>query len=208
MKKIIILISLINIIYFVLNGCSPSTTITKIYLQEVEVSGPINSSPVHITDSSATGVTISPRISFNTKNTHTGKIDEHTRVNSQGVFQVDTIFNGNGTFYFQETPGANKYQFDGKNFTWYTSDVTASLDIDFKISKSFAFFVGGNYSVVKHKPIWGGLFGIGLMGTGESAAFRLDVGLNVQDMPLQCLHDCFCYYHWFIRYFHQLRYRL
>ena len=183
MKKILISIGLLSLFFFSLISCSPSTTVTKIYLQEVEVSGPMNSSPIHITDSSGTGVTISPRISFNTKNTHTGKIDEHTRVNSQGVFQVDTIITNDGTFYFQETPGANKYQFNGKNFTWYTPDVTASLDIDFKISKSFAFFVGGNYSVVEQKPIWGGLFGIGLMGTGKSAAFRFDVGLNIQDIP-------------------------
>jgi hypothetical protein len=168
--------------FFTFFGCAPSTTVTKIYLQEVEVYGPMNSSPVHLTDSSESSVTISPRMAFNTKNTLTGKIDQHTQVNSQGVFQVDTVFNTDGTFYFQETPGANNFAFEGKNFIWYTPNVTASLDFDFKLSKSFAIFAGGNYAIVNQKSIWGGLFGIGLMGSGKDAAFRFDVGLNIQDM--------------------------
>ena len=183
MKKITLLIGCFSMFFFTFIGCAPSTTVTKIYLQEVEVYGPMNSSPVHITDSSESSVTFSPRVAFNTKNILTGKIDQHTKVNSQGVFQVDTIFNNDGTFYFQETPGANKYQFEGKNFIWYTPDVTASLDIDFKISKSFAIFVGGNYAIANQKSIWGGLFGIGLMGAGKDAAFRFDVGLNIQEIP-------------------------
>lgn len=183
MKKTMVSIGVLSLVLFVLISCAPSTTVTKIYLQEVEVYGPINTSPVHITDSSEASITLSPRIAFNSKNTLTGKIDQHTLVNSQGVFQVDTIFNGDGTFYFQETPGANRYQFEGKNFSWYIPDITASLDIDFKISKSFAFFAGGNYSVVDQKSVWGGLFGIGLMGNGASAAFRFDVGLSIQEIP-------------------------
>jgi hypothetical protein len=183
MKIIMLLIGLLSLVFFTMISCTPSTTVTKIYLQEVEVYGPINSSPVHITDSSETGVTISPRISFNTKNTLNGKIDQHTLVNSQGVFQIDTIFNNDGTFYFQETPGANKYPFEGRNLTWYIPDITASLDFDFKISKSFAIFAGGNYSVVEQKSVWGGLIGIGLMGTGKDAAFRFDVGLSIQEIP-------------------------
>ena len=163
MKQIFFLLSLLFLSILIINACAPSTTITKIYLQEVEVYGPINSSPVHITDSSETGITISPRISFNTKNTLNGKIDQHTLVNSQGVFQVDTVFNSDETFYFQETPGANKYPFDGKNFTWYLPDVTTSLDIDFKMSKAFAIFVEGNYAIANQKSFWGGLVGIGLM---------------------------------------------
>jgi len=183
MTKLTIFYGFNILFFFTFFGCVPSTTVTRIYLQEVEVHGPMNSSPVHITDSSQTSITISPRIAFNTKNTLTGKIDDHTLVNDQGFFQVDTIYNGDGTFSFQESPGANKYQYEENNLTWYAPDITASLDFDLKISKSFAFFVGGNYSVVKQKPIWGALFGIGLMGTGENAAFRFDVGLNIQEIP-------------------------
>jgi hypothetical protein len=183
MTKLTIFYGFNILFFFTFFGCVPSTTVTRIYLQEVEVHGPMNSSPVHITDSSESGITISPRIAFNTKNTLNGKKDQHTLVNSQGVFQVDTVFNSDGTFYFQETLGANKYPFEGKNFTWYTPDLTTSLDIDFKISKSFAIFAGGNYSVVEQKSVWGGLFGIGLMGAGKDAAFRFDIGLSIQEIP-------------------------
>jgi len=30
--------------------------------------------------------------------------------------------------------------------------------------------------------VWGGLFGIGLMGSGKDAAFRFDAGLSIQDI--------------------------
>jgi len=92
MKKIILSIGFLNLFFFTLNGCAPSTTVTKIYLQEVEVSGPINHSSVHITDNSESGITISPRIVINTNKSHHGKINDHTLVNAQGIFQVDTIF--------------------------------------------------------------------------------------------------------------------
>lgn len=180
MKKIILAISILYIVFLVYS-CSPSTVITKIYLQDAVVSGPINQSPVHVSSNNGTGVTISPRISINNKKSLQGKVDNHTLVNSQGVFQVDTIFNNDGTFYFQETPGVNRYPYTEKNFLWNIAEVNASLDFDFKISKSFALFAGGNYSVVKQKSIWGGLFGLGLMNQG----FRFDVGLSIQEIPYE-----------------------
>lgn len=180
MKKIILAISILYIVFLVYS-CSPSTVITKIYLQDAVVSGPINQSPVHVSSNNETGVTISPRISINNKKSLRGKVDNHTLVNSQGVFQVDTIFNTDGTFYFQETPGVNRYPYTEKNFLWNIAEVNASLDFDFKISKSFALFAGGNYSVVKQKSIWGGLFGLGLMNQG----FRFDVGLSIQEIPYE-----------------------
>lgn len=180
MKKIILAISILYIVFLVYS-CSPSTVITKIYLQDAVVSGPINQSPVHVSSNNETGVTISPRISINNKKSLRGKVDNHTLVNSQGVFQVDTIFNTDGTFYFQETPGVNRYPYTEKNFLWNIAEVNASLDFDFKISKSFALFAGGNYSVVKQKSIWGGLFGLGLMNQG----FRFDIGLSIQEIPYE-----------------------
>lgn len=180
MKKIILAISILYIVFLVYS-CSPSTVITKIYLQDAAVNGPINQSPVHVTSNNETGVTISPRISINNKKSLRGKVDNHTLVNSQGVFQVDTIFNNDGTFYFQETPGVNRYSYTEKNFLWNIAEVNASLDFDFKISKSFALFAGGNYSVVKQKSIWGGLFGLGLMNQG----FRFDIGLSIQEIPYE-----------------------
>jgi hypothetical protein len=67
MKYAIYLAVLISFFIFIIVSCTPSATITKIYLQKVEVYGPISQTPVHITDSTQTGITIFPRISFNTK---------------------------------------------------------------------------------------------------------------------------------------------
>jgi hypothetical protein len=185
-KNILLFVDLFLVtLIFLFTGCSPSTTVTKIYLQEVEVSGPINQTPVHITDSTKSGITISPRFSFNTKKSLMGKVDQHTKVNSEGVFQVDTIFNNDGTFYFQETPGANTYLYTGKNLTWNIAEVKAAVDVDFKLSKTFALFMGANYSVVDQKSLWGGLFGLGLISSGNIASFRIDFGLNIQEMPYE-----------------------
>ena len=58
---------LLIVITFVAVACSPTSTVTKIYLQDIEVFGPISQLPVHIADSTESGITISPRFSFNTK---------------------------------------------------------------------------------------------------------------------------------------------
>jgi len=63
MKNIIIFLSFLPILIIVISGC---TTIETLYLQDVEVTGPINQSPIHITDSTDTpSVTISMRLSYN-----------------------------------------------------------------------------------------------------------------------------------------------
>lgn len=187
MKKIIKLFAyaVLMVTTFILVSCSPSTTITKIYLQDIEISGPINQAPIHITDSTKSRVTISPRIAFNTKKSLQGKIDGHTLVNRDNIYQIDTIFIGDGDFYLQETPGVNRYPFEGKNLIWNFAEVNAAIDFDFKLSKTFALFMGTNYSMIEQKSLWGGLFGFGLMGVGENASFRMDVGLHIQEIPYE-----------------------
>lgn len=177
----------IAISLFLLAACqSPATVVTKLYLQDIEVSGPINEPPIHITDSTTSKVTITPCISFGTKNSLEGRIDGHTLVNGDGIFQIDTVYNdNNNTYYFQETPGANKYQFKGNNLNWNIAEINAALDLDFKLSKSFALFLGANYAVVNQEPVWGGLFGFGIMSLGEKSAFRLDAGLTIQEIPYE-----------------------
>ena len=174
-----------TIFFFFLVGCSPSTTITKIYLQDIKISGPINQTPIHLTDSSDSKITISPLISFGNKKSLRGKIDGHTKVNANGFFQIDTVFNDDDTFYFQESAGANSYQFTGNNLTWNIAEVFTAVDIDFQISKHFALFGGVNYSLADQKGLWGGLFGLGLLSTGKNSGIRVDIGLNIQEIPYE-----------------------
>ncbi|MCK5467526.1 MAG: hypothetical protein KAI99_03430, partial [Cyclobacteriaceae bacterium] len=174
------------IVLSIVTGCTtshiPTTTIRTIYLQEVEVSGPINQPPIHITDSlKIPSITITPRFSYNSQTDVSGQIGYHTLVNEEGIFQVDTFYN-NGTFTLKETPDVNRKRYVGQNFTWNVASVYAALDFDFQLSRNFGLFCGANYSEQNKISTWGGTCGIGLFGTSSYFAFRMDVGLNIQEI--------------------------
>jgi len=178
MKNILFTQGLLFLIFFTLFGC---TTIQTLYLQDVEVTGPINQSPVHITDSTNTpSVTISARFSYNPEKEIKAKTDGTPKVNSQGFYQVDTTFYNDGTIKYTKTPGVNRFPYPGENLTWKLASFTAGLDFDFKLSRSFALFAGVNYAGVNNKSLWGGTFGLGVFGVENGMAFRLDAGLHIQ----------------------------
>jgi hypothetical protein len=161
-------------------GC---TTVQTLYLQDVEVTGPINQSPIHITDSTDTpSVTISARFSYNPEKEMKAKTDGTPKVNSQGFYQVDTIYNSNGTITYKKTPGINKFPYPGENLIWNFASVTAGLDFDLKLSRSFALFAGVNYAGGNNLSLWGGTCGLGVFGVKNGIAFRLDAGLHIQSM--------------------------
>jgi hypothetical protein len=183
MKNNFLNISLLCLVFFTLVSCAPSTTITKIYLQDVEVTGPINQSPIHLTDSSDTpSVTLSAKFSYNPEKEFKAKTDGTPKVNSQGIYQVDTTFYNDGTIKYTKTPGVNRFPYIGENLTWKLASFTAGLDFDFKLSRSFALFTGVNYAGVNNKSLWGGTFGLGVFGVKNGIAFRLDAGLHIQSI--------------------------
>jgi len=184
--KIILVTSCHIILIGILSGCKtshiPTTTVRTIYLQEAEITGPINQPPIHITDSSNTSsITITPRFSYNSQTDVRGQMGGHSLVNEEGIFQVDTFYN-NGSFTLNETPGANIHHYNGKNFTWNVASVYAALDLDFRLSRNFGLFFGVNYSVQNKIKTWGGAAGIGLFSVSSKTAFRLDIGLNIQEI--------------------------
>jgi hypothetical protein len=184
-----VLLSKISLLHFLLIiiSCSPSTTVTKLYLQNLEVSGPINQTSVHITDNSVSSIVISPRISFNTNRMFKGKVAGHSKVNSDGYFQLDTVFNNNGTFSFKEAQAVNNYDFAGNNLIWNLAEFNASINFDFRLSQVFALFAGINYSVADQKSIYGGLAGVGFTTKNEKTAIRFDFGINIQEIPFNAL---------------------
>jgi len=187
----IILVSSYPTLLLLLSGCKtshiPTTTVRTIYLQEAEVTGPINQPPIHLTDSiDASSITIIPRFSYNSQTDVRGQIGEHSLVNEEGVFQVDTFYN-NGSFTLKETPGANIDRYSGKNFTWNVASVYAALDLDFRLSRNFGVFFGFNYSEQNKISTWGGTAGIGMFGASSKVAFRLDIGLIIQEI----VHDTY-----------------
>jgi hypothetical protein len=163
-----------------LYGC---TTYKTLYLQDVEVSAPINQSPVHITDSTdIPSFTFSIRFSYNPEKEIKTKTDGTPLVNSQGFYQVDTTYNSDGTITYTKTPGVNRYPYPGQNLTWNFATVTTGLDLDLKLTRNFAFFSGVNYAGGNNKSLWGGSFGLGVFGINDAIAYRLDAGLQFQSI--------------------------
>lgn len=160
-------------------GC---TTVQTLYLKDVEVTGPINQSPIHITDSTETpSVTMSMRFSYNPEKEIQAKSEGTPIVNSEGFYQVDTIYNSNGTITYKKS-NENKFQYQGQNLTWNFATLTAGFDFDFKLSKNFALFAGVNYAGGNNKSLWGGNAGVGVFGVNNGFAFRLDAGLHFQSI--------------------------
>jgi hypothetical protein len=87
------------------------------------------------------------------------KTEGTPKVNEDGFYQVDTIYNGNGTITYKKS-NENRYQYQGQNLTWNFATVTAGLDFDFKLSGNFAIFCGVNYAGGNNKSLWGGSGGI------------------------------------------------
>jgi hypothetical protein len=168
----------------ILSGCKtlrPSTS-ESIFLQDIEVAGPINQPPIHLTDSlDAPVFTLTPRFSYIPQTEISGYIERHTRVNEEGIFQVDTFYN-NGSFTLKETPGANRNHYEGQNLTWNVASVYAALDLDYRLSRNFGVFAGVNYSVQNKISTWGGTAGIGVFSASSKSAIRLDIGLNIQEI--------------------------
>ncbi|MFC2094804.1 hypothetical protein ACFLSH_04165 [Bacteroidota bacterium] len=137
------------------------TTEQTLYMQQAEVTGPISQPPIHLTDSTDTpSVTFSPKLSYNTNTTLTGSVDE-----SRGLYGADTFYIPNAT-----------------SLIWDMQTMYAGLDIDLKVSRTFAISLGVNYSSQPNFNAWGGTVGIGLFSYKEGSAFRFDVGLNIQSM--------------------------
>jgi hypothetical protein len=176
MKYILLLFSCA---LFFLTGC---TSVTEtIYLQDIKVSGPVNNPPIHITSNQKAGdITVSPRITINSLNSLSGRVDGHTFVDSKGNFRVDTVFNDNNRIYVPSNQ--NNYEFKGKNVKWNMPNVSAAIDIDLAVSNKIALFGGLNYSVQNQTDLIGGTAGIGIFTDRQNYGFRLDAGISWQQM--------------------------
>jgi len=160
---------------------SCTTTKQTLYLQEIEIQGPINQAPIHLTDSIETpSVIISPRFSVNTQKELNANTGGHSMVNADGIFQVDTSSFSSGTVKYTEAPGKNVHQFEGQNLNWNVSNFTAGIDFDFVLTRNFALFGGVSYSSQKSGGVWGGTAGLGLFGNGKNVSFRFDAGVHIQ----------------------------
>ncbi len=179
MKKLSTLIITTAIIFINFIGC---TTINQtLYLQNIEVSGPMNNPPLNITTNQKRGsFTISPRFSINDNNQLSGKIEKHSFVDNQGVYRVDTVFD-NGTRLYKESTG-NTTEYKGNNLVWKLPSFLAAVNIDYSAGDHIALNLGLNYSVQNQDSYVGGNVGIGFFSEKEGSAFRFDAGVMWQSL--------------------------
>jgi len=112
-RPIPIVVVFIFLISSVFTGC---VTPTESLLQQIDVNGVPIRHPIRITENREPGnVNIRANLSFNNKNNLTTQSDKHTKVNEQGVFQVDEVA---GEDYFLEQNNVNRFNFDGNNVSW------------------------------------------------------------------------------------------
>jgi hypothetical protein len=174
-----VLIIIIGITYL-FQGCGSIDR--TVYLQNISTSGPMNQPPLHITANNDNNtITLSPKILINTTKSLNGQIDGHSMVNKFGAYQVDTIFNGDGTRVFHES-GNNTFNFNGNNFNWNLPDAQVGIDFDVKLSRLIAFFGGINYSIIDEERLTGGVLGFGMFADKEHYGNRFDIGVMWQEM--------------------------
>jgi hypothetical protein len=176
-KKIYIIFA--GILSLFLCGCY--TVEQTIYLQDVRVSGPLNQTPLQVTTQNKTAITITPRISFNNREFISGNVESHTTVNETGVYQIDTIFNNDGSKSYQISD-ANNRPYERDNLRWNIARVNAGLDMDFQLSNVFALTAGVSYAADKERDYFGGTIGFGLCKLTETGAIRFDAGIIWQNL--------------------------
>jgi len=158
-RLIIIIIFFFSLPLMLFSGCV--TVEETLYLRQAQVTGPIVTSPIHITDSIDTpSITFSPKLTYNTNNLFTGEI---AQIGS--YYEIDTSF----------VPSEH-------SLTWDIATFNAGLDIDIALSRVFAISMGVNYSSQNNFSAFGGNFGIGFFGYNKGSAFRFDMGLQIQSM--------------------------
>jgi hypothetical protein len=159
MKNLLYTMILCSQVIFLATSCYGP--FEQVYLRQAEVTGPIITSPLHLTDSSTTHfLTVSPKFNFNTQNLLEGNIKESIK-----LFERDSTFIPNE-----------------RSLLWDITTFNAGLDIDYKLSKSFAIFCGVNYSFNNNFSSWGGNFGVGFFGLTNVGALRVDAGVQIHAM--------------------------
>jgi hypothetical protein len=156
--------------------CSACSVTQKVFLQNTEVTGPLTLPPVQVTKDRQEGnITLSLSATLGKDEYVHSQISGHTRVNSSGIFQLDTLRDGNAVT-FKEAAGANTYTFQGDNFLWRQPGFAVSAGLDFAVSKGFSLSIGGDFCSTREDEFWGGRIGFGIVSEGKNAALRIDLG--------------------------------
>jgi hypothetical protein len=162
-----------------LAGCTVTQTV---YLQDASIKGPIQSPPLNILENSRKDkIIISPKFHVAPpKPILTGNVN-HTRVNANGVYQVDSVKNSDDTYSFTES-NQNTYPFQGSNLRWNVSDFYGGLDVNIPWGKTSRVNLGFSIARENGESLLGGSLGLGLCSIQDQGSFTFSFGLNYQQM--------------------------
>lgn len=153
-----------------------------LYLQDAVIYGPVSQPPVKFLNTeNDKKFSFSPKVYLNNSSEKTGRITGHSKVNSEGVFQIDTNFTEDGLMLFKETSGANKYDFRGNNMKWHIPLYMIELDADFYVTPKLIFTGGISLSEVEQRNLFGWKLGMGFGGFSGEFGLRFDAGLIWQE---------------------------
>jgi len=158
-----------------------------IFLQDAESRAAVSQLPVFVSSPNQAGrIAVSGRVHVDPAGTVEALARGHSPVNAAGIYQLDTVRNGNDVV-FKETSGANVYKFGGKNFRWTPSRVMAGFDLQYFPSDRSALTLGIDYASGASRAAWGGHLGFGLIRMGERSALRLDGGIQWRKVDVSAL---------------------
>ncbi len=167
----------------VLCACMTASLLTScasqsVYMQNLTSDGTMVKPPLFMTDDTKEGdVRVVPKVSVAARQTLVGRAHEHSNVNDSGVFQVDTVMQ-NGTTQYFERAGVNKNSFQGRNFRWEPPRVTASVDFEYFVTKTFSVVAGANYSSGSSRSFLGAAGGVGFSFESKNLGLRIDLGAH------------------------------
>ena len=156
-------------------GCSVTETV---YLQDIEITGPINQPPVHVTRNvEPDALTLSPHVSIGATRRINAHVEGHSRVNAAGVFQVDTLHNSDGTLSLSEPAGMNIYEYSGENLHWDIPSAQVGLDVNLALSRGAAITGGIRYASSDNQSSLSGHAGFALLSEKERSGVRFEGGV-------------------------------
>jgi hypothetical protein len=167
---------LVLLVALMVSGCWRQ----EIYLQDLNVTQGVAAPPVHLTqDSMAQTVRVSPRVTLYGSRPATGRIDGHSLVNSQGVFEVDSTNRP-----FTEVRGANTNAFAGKNLTWNFPEAIVGVDVDVAFTDRFAMNGSIEFGLGVGNRVLNGHVGLALLIPGPKVAGRIEGGVLFTRQPI------------------------
>jgi len=154
---------------FLLHGCVPRIT----NLQKVEVNTPPKRDSIRITENKKSSeVEIHTFFSFNEERTLKTKARGHTLVNSDGIYEVESV---PGETFFIERAGVNTQPFEGDNFFWYVPEMQFGFDLDFALTKGFGLTGGLSYASINERDFWSPNFGFAIFSELQTWTWRIDM---------------------------------